>query len=287
MLSNTATASPSKLLPQPCSLSALRPSSHQTVGRKRSRDEAGSNASNNYRGTTHYDLQNDAKYGEGAPVFKRNRGYIADSNTQFSNWSGQTLHRNGQRSILANSPQEAAFARSSKSQRLDLTEQRALGANTTTKPATPNGLASSTAEVAPSVSVDGNIQPVVDDFTLHLGIGWRKISEDNHIQAAVRGWSRYIENHYPLSSVTILLESRGLQAYLVESAEGYFLFSEDLRQGRLVSARVDAALQNLRCSPPVFEGQNTLFATDAPEIGTAETKGFRHGYQPDVAMEMS
>ncbi|KAL2759514.1 hypothetical protein ACRALDRAFT_2050107 [Sodiomyces alcalophilus JCM 7366] len=263
--SNTVITSPSmNPFPQPCSLSALRPSSHQAVGRKRSRDEAGTNLS------IHHELQKDAKYGEGMSVFKRNRGYIANSNAQ--------------RSFLANRPpQETPFARNGKSRRLDHTEQQA----STTKTTMPKGPALSVTEVTPASVSSGNMQPVVDDFTLHLGIGWRKISDDEHIQAAARGWSRYIENHYPLSSVTILLESRGLQAYLVESAEGFFLFSEDLRKGRLVSTRVEVALQNLKCSPPVFEGQDTLVATDTPEIGTTEAQGFRHEYQPDMAMEMA
>ncbi|ROT43362.1 hypothetical protein SODALDRAFT_327556 [Sodiomyces alkalinus F11] len=273
MLPNTIiTSTSTKPFPQPCSLSALRPNPHQTVSRKRSRDEAGSNLSSDYQGMsrnpTHRELQEDARYGEGMSRFKRNRGYIADANNQSSGWLGHITHYNTQRSVLANRS-ETPFIRS-------------------TKRATPTGPSSSTTHTAPAPgSLGGNMQPVVDDFTLHLGIGWRKLSEDEHIQAAARGWSRYIENHYPLSSAAILLESRGLQAYLVESAEGFFLFSEDLRQGRLVSVRADVALQNLKCSPPVFEGQDTLFATDAPEIGTAEAQGFRHGYHHGMAMEMS
>ena len=97
--------------------------------------------------------------------------------------------------------------------------------------------------------------PVVDDFTLHLGIGWRRISQDVDIQAAARGWARYIENHYPLSAVTIRLESKGLQSYLVEAAEGYFLFAENLRHGRLVGHDVGTAIANLQTSPPSFAGE--------------------------------
>lgn len=128
--------------------------------------------------------------------------------------------------------------------------------------------AASPAESAQSIA-SGPSEPahlVVDDFTLHLGIGWRRISNDEHIQAAARGWARFIQNHYPISNVVIRLESKGLQSYLVEAAEGYFLFDENLRHGRLVSATGEGALQNLKSHPPVFEGPETMMAATQPTI---------------------
>jgi hypothetical protein len=108
-------------------------------------------------------------------------------------------------------------------------------------------------------------QPVVDAFTLHLGIGWRRINDDEDIQAAARGWARYIENHYPISNAKIRLQSRALESYLVESSEGFFLFSEDLRQGRLVSQHPERAIQNLKTSPPTFDGSEIMEATETPK----------------------
>jgi hypothetical protein len=108
--------------------------------------------------------------------------------------------------------------------------------------------------------------PIVDDFTLHLGIGWRRISSDEHIQAAARGWARFIENHYPISNVAIQLESKGLQSYLVEASEGFFLFDENLRQGRLVSTTGQGALHNLKSNPPLFEGPETMMAASQPIV---------------------
>lgn len=127
--------------------------------------------------------------------------------------------------------------------------------------------ASPAASAAPNAS--GPSEPahlVVDDFTLHLGIGWRRISNDEHIQAAARGWARFIQNHYPITNVVIRLESKGLQSYLVEAAEGYFLFDENLRHGRLVSTTGAGALQNLKSHPPVFEGPETMMASAQPTI---------------------
>jgi hypothetical protein len=124
-----------------------------------------------------------------------------------------------------------------------------------------------------TASSDSLAQPVVDDFTLHLGIGWSRISDDGHIQAAARGWARYIENHYPVTNVKILLESRGLQSYLVEATEGYFLFAENLRQGRLVSTTPEGTLNNLKISPPMFDGPTTMDASESakPLDSTAAT----------------
>lgn len=103
--------------------------------------------------------------------------------------------------------------------------------------------------------------PVVDQFTHFLGIGWSRVSDDFGTQAAARGWARYIENHYPLSMVTLALKSKGLEAYLVESKEGYFLFSEDLSEARLVGSCWATCMANLQQSPIVYQGMETLKAS--------------------------
>lgn len=103
--------------------------------------------------------------------------------------------------------------------------------------------------------------PVVDQFTHFLGIGWSRVSDDVGTQAAARGWARYIENHYPLSMVTLALKSKGLEAYLVESKEGYFLFSEDLNEARLVGSCWTTCMANLQQSPIAYQGTETLKAS--------------------------
>jgi hypothetical protein len=94
--------------------------------------------------------------------------------------------------------------------------------------------------------------PVVDDYTLALGIGWTKIaSEDPDTQAAARGWVKYIENHYPryVYGAEIPSKSKGLNAYLVGCHEGFFLFSDDLLDGRMVARNWQDCIQNLRVHP--------------------------------------
>jgi hypothetical protein len=104
--------------------------------------------------------------------------------------------------------------------------------------------------------------PTVDDITLRLGIGWTRISGgDADRQAAARGWTRYIDNHFrgAVTNARILLQGKSLDgAFLVQSDEGWFLFDEDLSQARLVAASEERALENLRAVPVVFDGAGVL-----------------------------
>ncbi|KAK3077323.1 hypothetical protein LTS18_010579, partial [Coniosporium uncinatum] len=68
-----------------------------------------------------------------------------------------------------------------------------------------------------------------DQLNLILGIGWKRLPVEQ--TDAVRGWERYILNHYTVDNPTILLQSEGLHAYLVRtqgSQERFWLFREDL-----------------------------------------------------------
>ncbi|KAL7942266.1 hypothetical protein V8C42DRAFT_331837 [Trichoderma barbatum] len=114
----------------------------------------------------------------------------------------------------------------------------------------------STTADAPNNSTHDDV--VIDQFTLHLGIGWKQIQDGDHVQAAARGWARFIENNFPLTNVNVLLESKGLQSYLVESTQGFYLFTENLRQGQLVSRHAAGAIQNLQTNPPIFDVKDIL-----------------------------
>lgn len=62
-------------------------------------------------------------------------------------------------------------------------------------------------------------EPQLDSLTLLLGISWQRVSrtDDADVAAALRGWERYIQNHYAtyISQAEILLKHRGLGAFLV------------------------------------------------------------------------
>lgn len=118
---------------------------------------------------------------------------------------------------------------------------------------------------------DSSTEPAVDHFTHLLGVGWARISDDKDVQAAARGWSRYIENHYPLSMVRIVLKSKGLEANLAETKDGFFLFKDDLSEGRLVGSDWESCLANLQRKPITFQGPETLKAGRINPIGSSSS----------------
>jgi len=226
-----------------------------TKSRKRSRDEA----SDNLNDDNHEHLasspilapenEDEWQYGEGMTLIKPN-GHIIDASSQTGTWAEekaaeeQAEKETNQLSQIANS---RSTLRNAKLQRLD---------NSAT-PLITDEIVSTSAASSPPKSSAG---PTVDDFTIHLGIGWSRISDDEHIQAAARGWAKFIENNYPVTAPVIQLESRGLSSYLVEAQEGFFLFGEDLKQGRLVSTNFVKAVRNLQVNPPVFDGDDVFIA---------------------------
>lgn len=135
--------------------------------------------------------------------------------------------------------------------------------------------------------------PPIDDATRLLGISWQRVStEDKDMAAAVRGWAKYINNHFSqfLCNAEILLKHRGLNAYLVTArptngclnnspAPVYFyLFNEHLTEGQLVGTNWQTCLQNLRSSPITFEiGSETMRATDGIPEQSIENNGILNG----------
>ena len=72
----------------------------------------------------------------------------------------------------------------------------------------------------------------IDGFRRQLGVGWVGVGGDGAHHAGSRGWARYIQNNYGLTNVQILAQSRAHgNAYLAQTAEGFYLFTEDLVQG--------------------------------------------------------
>ncbi|OAA67883.1 hypothetical protein SPI_00078 [Niveomyces insectorum RCEF 264] len=244
-------------------------------GRKRSRDEAAVNLDAPEKAPPAIEpVQEDEdewEYGPGMVLIKKTSGYVRDASSQSGTWleeqaaAQEALRKEEALAEQRRHAQERPSLRSHKSSRLDLTANLASrDASTHSNRASPKrDLGDSTPRTLEAGSGGSGSQPVIDDFTLHLGIGWSRLGEDEHIQAAARGWARYIENHYPITEPKILLESRGLESYLVEAGEGYFLFAEDLRQGRLVSSDPQRALTNLKSSPPVFDGDHTMSASSS------------------------
>ena len=126
--------------------------------------------------------------------------------------------------------------------------------------------------------------PIIDEYTHLLGIGWTNVGETSDVAAMTRGYARFIVNHYPLTDVEILAKSKGLKAYLVNSSEGYFLFKEDLESGQLIARTWEDTLVNLQYSPVRFSLATPLFAVRTPKK-TNNGMEFS-GVAADVNMEL-
>lgn len=136
---------------------------------------------------------------------------------------------------------------------------------------------SSTAKAmsSPQAGVAG---PITDPFTQVLGVGWTCIGSDPGTQAAARGWTKYIENHYRLSDVVIIMTSKAFEGACLVCArngaqKGYFLFSEDLGQAKLVAYNWDICLEKLQSSPIAFENEEMLMAARTPTFGATRVGG--------------
>jgi hypothetical protein len=229
--------------------------------RKRSRDETdlALNHDGSYfplqKVSTPAPIPEERIYGEGMVLLNPSTGISISAESQTGTWYEEKVEIESNSFPSHESRPEMPSSR--KSVRLD--------------PAAPppprlDDIAAAVAPESPP-KPSSSSHPTIDDFTYALGIGWTRIaSEDPDIQAAARGWARYLENHYPVHvhGAEILLKSKGLNAYLVGCQEGFYLFNEDLLEGRLVGRSWDSCLNNLRSHPISFEGEVVLRAERTP-----------------------
>ncbi|KAJ2907135.1 hypothetical protein MKZ38_007650 [Zalerion maritima] len=258
--------------------SYVSPSTSERRGRKRSRDEASENLDDRVSAVASKleKSEEDWIYGPGMTLIKPGSGYVPDASTQSGTWveemsaTKETERVESAALAVKQQEQDRPSLRSNKSQRLEVGSLSSQDFHSNRSSPTRDAAKSSTP--VSSLSLDAAATPVVDDFTLTFGVGWRLMNDDSNISAAVRGWARYIENHYPVSNVKIHAESKGLQSYLVQADEGWYLFDENLRQGRLVSTDNQRCIQNLKSSSPVFEGAETMTASASPRATSPYVK---------------
>lgn len=209
------------------------------------------------------EIEDEWEYGEGMTLIRKNsNGFVLEAGSQTGTWAEEKAEQEKAKAAaiasLANAPTERPILRAAKNQRL----------NMSSTPAIPEEFVSNGALVLPD-SPERHAGPTVDDFTRHLGIGWSSVANaDPDIQAASRGWAKFIENHFPITNVHIRLQSKGLASYLVEANEGYFLFGENLKQGQFVSTNLDRVWDNLRGAVPVFDGDVVMEAGETPKVIT-------------------
>lgn len=196
----------------------------------------------------------DEIYGEGMVLLSPNSGLSISAESQTGTWCEEKAEAVSQQPILTTVRPRLPASR--KSRRMDQ------------KVPDPLQLWDHKGSSAPETPPKSyNPRPTVDDCTYALGIGWTRVaSEDPDVGAAARGWARYLENHYSryIHDAEIWLKSKGLNAYLVSCREGFYLFNEDLLEGRLVGRTWQSCLQNLRSHPIAFDGDEALRAERTP-----------------------
>ena len=168
--------------------------------------------------------------------------------------------------------------------RRDATEEEDLGDSPRRKAQrTTNGHVNgtSTSPDSPFTS-NRSEEPVVDEYSRLLGIGWRQPSPTT-MQGSARGWARYIETNYPLTNVEIVAQTS--EQTLVRAIEGTYLFHENLREGRLLSRVHNDAIARLRQNSrnPHFEGENPITPTRQANAGHSSDEGHSRSRSPPEA----
>jgi hypothetical protein len=99
----------------------------------------------------------------------------------------------------------------------------------------------------------------LENLITALGIGWKNIMDNPAVADMARAYARLVENHFPLTDASIMVESEALHAYLVRASEKgiikFWLFDSDFRWCQLLSNTLQGAVNNIRAGPtPMVEG---------------------------------
>ena len=209
-------------------------------------------------------------YGEGMVLLNPRTGMSVSAESQTGTW----YEEKAEAVKSGRDPADEGF-------RPKIPTRKSMRMDSTTSLPRLDDIAQAVAPESPPKSAPA--EPEVDEYTIALGIGWTGMaSEDLDMQAAVRGWARYLENHYSrhIHNAQMLSKSKSLNAYLVQAQEGFYLFQEDLLQGQMVGSDWQSCLRNLLSRPIAFEGE-VLSAerTPGPEEKTLSS-GFASAMQP-------
>ena len=117
---------------------------------------------------------------------------------------------------------------------------------------------------ASSAAKEAPMEPTIDDATHALGIGWTVVRNNAALEITSKAYGKFIENHYPLTTVEILLHSSGMPAYLISAVRegqlGFYLFEEDLKRGQLLAFDFQHATACLQARPITFANDEILVA---------------------------
>ena len=141
------------------------------------------------------------------------------------------------------------------------------------------------------VGSDSSVSPTntggdlkIDEWTMRLGISWATPEENAIALACLRGYQTFIEKHYPITNAKIVAQNKQHCICLVDASQGWYLFDEDLRNGKLLARSKEAALRNLMQNPVVFEGQEALEAGKNDTTETSDPKRVSQDSQEDMVV---
>jgi len=272
---NSVLASNGSVQPTPSSNLASAPAAPKP-SRKRSRDEAAFEEAFalNVSSETAPPLapKEEPVYGEGMVLLNPSTGLAISADSQTGTWYEEETELRQTKAAPVSSPSitlhSDAAEISRKSQRLD---KSAPGLDDVALSSIRQRLNGPEADQHRTLNTGSAppAEPLIDDATRLLGIGWQRVDTDGDMAPAVRGWTKYIDNQYSdyLRDSQMLIKSRALNAYLVAAtptnsfSPAFYLFSDDLTQGQLVASSWEACLHNLRSNPVVFDGTGPLVAS--------------------------
>ncbi|KAK5108566.1 hypothetical protein LTR62_008223 [Meristemomyces frigidus] len=110
--------------------------------------------------------------------------------------------------------------------------------------------------VLPPQMREATAEPLIDEATRVLGISWTRMDSSEVLQINKAAYSKWIQNHYPrLTDVAVWFENSALPGYLVEARnihsgqQGFYIFSHDLTEARLVTTEPDQLMPRLKMLP--------------------------------------
>ena len=110
--------------------------------------------------------------------------------------------------------------------------------------------------VLPPQMREATAEPLIDEATRVLGISWTRMDATEALRIKHAAYSKWIANHYSgLNEVAVWFENSAIPGYLVQARNvytgqmGYYIFSNDLTEARLVTTEPEQLLPRLRMLP--------------------------------------
>ena len=133
-----------------------------------------------------------------------------------------------------------------------------------------------------STTTDGSVEAIgelrstfceslPDKMSVELGVGWKSLSDDPDVQAAARGWAKYIEKRFPIEAVSFLAKHTD-QSSLVGAHDGFYVFTADLNQGTFVAKEWLDVVADLEWSSDFwFGGRELLHPVESSVLGQSDS----------------